>query len=305
MQRATVHRADAAGLFKLAAAAAALAGLGAPDCSNQHVPDRPPERSSVNASSHTGEAAERPVERATSRAGGVPSTHLGVGGDVAEAGPTLPRSERRPCLIAAIGDSLTDVRSHGGGFLQVIQRLSPQSRIDNYGRGGDMVNQMRRRFFAEVVAPSAPSYSHVIVFGGVNDLYSDLTANRTNDRIQRDLLAMYQAARERGAEVIAITVTPWGGFSRYFNERRRRATHALNDWIMGQAPGPLALDDPGPGDGRGADHVVDGFSLLSCGDRDRLCDRYAAPFKDGLHFGPAGHQVLGAAIHEAALSDCL
>jgi lysophospholipase L1-like esterase len=53
------------------------------------------------------------------------------------------------------------------------------------------------------------------------------------------------------------------------------------------------------------DCAIDGFSLLSCGDPDRLCDRYAAPFRDGLHFGPAGHQVLGEAVYEQALTDCL
>ena len=39
--------------------------------------------------------------------------------------------------------------------------------IDGYGKGGDMVNQMRRRFAA---SGNGAGYSHVIVFGGVNDL---------------------------------------------------------------------------------------------------------------------------------------
>jgi lysophospholipase L1-like esterase len=178
-----------------------------------------------------------------------------------------------------------------------------------------MVNQMRRRFFSQVVAPGAPAYSHVIVFGGVNDLYSDLTAGRTNDKIERDLMAMYRAARERGAQVVAITVTPWGGFSKYFNARRGRATRALNRWILDRAPGPLLEQAPGGpaspadkkqrGPARAVDYAIDGFSLLSCGDPDRLCDRYAAPFRDGLHFGPAGHQVLGEAVYKQALTDCL
>ena len=48
-----------------------------------------------------------------------------------------------------------------------------------------MVNQMRRRFDDDVFGPGKPAYTHVIVFGGVNDLYSDLTAGRTPALIER------------------------------------------------------------------------------------------------------------------------
>ena len=46
-------------------------------------------------------------------------------------------------------------------------------------------------------------YTHVIVFGGVNDLYSDITAKRTVAKIESDLSTMYASAREHGAKVVA------------------------------------------------------------------------------------------------------
>ncbi|MBN1605800.1 MAG: hypothetical protein JW940_04165 [Polyangiaceae bacterium] len=200
---------------------------------------------------------------------------------------------RRPCSIAAIGDSLTDSRSHGGGYLELLRRKCPQSRIDNYGRGGDMVNQMRRRLFGQVLGPGQPRYTHLIVFGGVNDLYSDLTAGRTVHKISNDLLAMYRAAHERSMRVVAVTVAPWGGFSRYYNARRGAATLALNDWIRRQAQSG-SVDD-----------VVDAYALLSCGDPERLCEGHRAPYRDGLHFGPAGHRVLGEALFTRVFHECL
>jgi lysophospholipase L1-like esterase len=201
--------------------------------------------------------------------------------------------EHRRYVVAAIGDSLTDARSGGGKYLTLLRQRCPQSRFDNHGKGGDMVNQMRRRFFREVL----PSFgqrgtTHLIVFGGVNDLYSDLTAGRTPEKVSKDLDAMFSAARERGVQIIAITVAPWGGFTRFYNQRRGQATLELNAWIQAaRARGQI-------------DHVVDAYALLSCGDLERLCPEYASPYKDGLHFGPAGHEKLGEALYAAVFNDC-
>ncbi len=208
--------------------------------------------------------------------------------------PAKPASvKKRVCTVAAIGDSITDSRSHGGKYLAYLQKRCPQSRFDNYGVGGNMVNQMRRRFARDVLGPSKPHYTHLIVFGGVNDLYSDLTAHRTNERIERDLTKMYKAAHEHGMQVVAITVTPWGGFKRYFNPRRQKHTLALNRWIKAE---------PESGD---VDYVVDAYPLLSCGNPEKLCPGYAKPFKDGIHFGAAGQKVLGKALYKDVFKSCL
>jgi lysophospholipase L1-like esterase len=194
-------------------------------------------------------------------------------------------------VVAAVGDSLTDPRSHGGGFLEYLRTRCPTIEIDNFGKGATMVNQMRRSFEKQVVA-SPKHYTHLVVFGGVNDLYSDLTAFRTPAKIEADLGDMYSWGKANGVRVVALTVAPWGGFTRYFNPSRAEATHAVNAWIRQQASVGKV------------DHVVDAYALLSCGDPDSLCDRFFEPFRDGIHFGPQGHQILGQALYLAAFSDC-
>jgi lysophospholipase L1-like esterase len=213
---------------------------------------------------------------------------LSARGGMALADP----SPRRPVVVAAMGDSLTDARSHGGKFLDVLRERCPKSRFDNYGKGGQMVNQMRRRFADELFAPGKPAYTHVIVFGGVNDLYSDLTAGRTPAKIETDLARMYDEAHRHGAKVVALTVAPWGGFTRYFNASRSAATLEVNRWILAQR------------DAGTIESAVDAYGLLSCGDPTRLCPRYTPPYTDGLHFGNEGHRRLGDALFDHVFSSC-
>ncbi|MCU0689855.1 MAG: SGNH/GDSL hydrolase family protein [Polyangiaceae bacterium] len=215
-----------------------------------------------------------------------------TGRRVGDDGQIPTPAHRARYVVAAVGDSLTDVRSHGGRFLTYLQARCPESRFDNYGKGGDMVNQMRRRFAANVLAAGKPRYTHVIVFGGVNDLYSDLTAKRTPEKIERDLSTMYAQARERGIRVIAMTVAPWGGFTRYYNAGRGANTLLVNRWIHDQKTGGEV------------DFVIDAYALLSCGDAERLCPQYSAPFKDGLHFNALGHSRLGEALYAQVFRNC-
>jgi len=207
----------------------------------------------------------------------------------ASARPPASKPRRRHAyIIAAIGDSLTDPKSHGGKFLDVVKSHCPQTRIDNYGRGADMVNQMRRRFLSDIL-PNPVRYTHLVVFGGVNDLYSDQTAGRTPEKIARDLLDMYAKASARGMRIVALTVAPWGGFTRYYNATRGANTRQLNQWIRDQF-------DVGT-----VQHVVDAYTLLSCGRPEYLCADYSV---DGIHFNAKGHQVLGEALFKEAFADC-
>jgi len=199
---------------------------------------------------------------------------------------------KAPVIVAAMGDSLTDPRSGGGKYLDVLRARCPKSRFDSYGVGGQMVNQMRRRFDDDIFGPGRPAYTHVIVFGGVNDMYSDLTAGRTPALVERDLALMYEDAHRHGAKVVALTIAPWGGFVRYFNARRSAATLEVNRWILAQ-----------PASGT-VDVTVDAYGLLSCGDATMLCPRYVAPFRDGLHFGTEGHRVIGEALAEGEFAGC-
>jgi len=203
-----------------------------------------------------------------------------------------PPPLRTPVIVAAMGDSLTDARSHGGGFLAVLRARCPNSRFDNYGVGGQMVNQMRHRFAEDIFAPGKPAYTHVIVFGGVNDLYSDLTAGRTPAKIEQDLARMYAEAHGHGAKIVAVTIAPWGGFTSYFNASRSAATLDVNRWILAQR------------DAGAIESAVDAYKLLSCGEPTTLCPACMAPYKDGLHFGDEGHKRLGEALLAQVFSGC-
>jgi lysophospholipase L1-like esterase len=205
--------------------------------------------------------------------------------------PSPPDAERRPCRVAFIGDSLTEGRM-GGGYVRYLEARSPKSRFENFAKGGAMVNQMKRQLDA-MLADTSGAFTHLVVFGGVNDLYSDETAGRTVAKIETDLAALYAAGRARGLRVVGITVAPWGGFNKYYNPRRAATTRELNAWILA---GPTRGD---------TSVAIDAYALLSCGDPERLCPRYALAKSDGLHFGKLGHEALGQALHDAEFRRCL
>jgi lysophospholipase L1-like esterase len=155
-----------------------------------------------------------------------------------------------------------------------------------------MVNQMRRRFENELSPDALAHFTDLVLFGGVNDVYSDLTAARTVEKITGDLAAMYRRAKAANLRVIAFTISPWGGFTSFYNPSRAQATHRINDWIAEQRSTGLV------------DVVIDANHLLACGDPERLCPAYAHPIKDGLHFGAQGHARLGEALVEQAFPEC-
>ena len=193
--------------------------------------------------------------------------------------------------MLVLGDSLTDEKVGGGGFVRALRAQCPKATFDNRAKGGFMVNQIRKRLETEVL-PEGSRYSHAIVFGGVNDLYSDQTANRSLTRIEADLTRIDAALQQRGTDVIAITVTPWGGFKRWFTPERSQNTQTLNGWILTQ---------PGAGT---ISATLDAYPLLSCGEPERLCPELAAPYKDGLHFGKLGHKKLAKALLEGPFRGC-
>lgn len=213
---------------------------------------------------------------------------------VPAAPSATPATQKKLYIVAALGDSITDARGGGGGYLAVLRARCPKSQFLNFGKGGDMTNQMRRRMESDVIPQIAiQNINTLLVYGGVNDLYSDLTANRKNDKIEEDLTRIYQLARAKDLTVIAVTVSPWGGFSQYWNPRRGQNTQLLNSWILGQEATGLV------------DKAVDSFAPLSCGDPNVLCPKYETGSSDGLHLGKQGHAVLGEKLAEEAFGDCL
>jgi lysophospholipase L1-like esterase len=195
-----------------------------------------------------------------------------------------------PVRVVVIGDSLSDPAVGGGRYLSTALGHCADKRVVNLAKGGLMVNQMRRKLEREIVNGLGPA-THVIVFGGVNDIHSDETAGRVPRKITADLAAIYELSKSLGARVIGVTIAPWGGFSRYYTPKRAAATDSVNAWIHAKAASGLL------------DAVIDAHRLLSCGDPERLCPEYEPPFHDGLHFGPGGHRVLGQAL-AAQFAEC-
>jgi lysophospholipase L1-like esterase len=193
--------------------------------------------------------------------------------------------------VLVLGDSLSDEKVGGGGFVRILRQSCQGVSFENRAKGGFMVNQIKKRLETEIL-PENQSYSHAIVFGGVNDLYSDQTANRKLSRIESDLSQIYQELKSHGTQVIAISVTPWGGFKRWFTPERSQNTLTLNRWILGQASSGAVWA------------ALDAYPLLSCGDPERLCPELAAPHKDGLHFGKLGHEKLAKALLEGPFRGC-
>jgi len=200
-------------------------------------------------------------------------------------------------VVAAIGDSFTDPRSHGGIYLKVLGERCPKSRFQSYGVGGNMANMVRRRFLRDVFGEDPPgtptserpAWTHVLVLVGLGDVLSNVTAKRTAGAVQRDLAWMSAETRARGAKSIVLSLPPWAGFRDYDGARAGMA-RAVNTWIADA------------GVAGSIDATFDTRAVLSCGQVERLCDRFAAP--DRLHWNEAGQRAVGEALHQAAFSDC-
>lgn len=251
-----------------------------------HPPEMEPPPSGSSAALGVGSTAPRDVTSvaAASSAAG-PSVVATVGAPDASA--TAP--EKRSYVVAAIGDSLTDPKSGGGGYLTYLQARCPTSRFDSWGKGGNMVSQMRARFARDVLGEGGdgtrPHYTHVIVLGGIADIGSNETAGRTVAKIQSDLRAMYQMAHARSAVVVALTIPPWGKYTTYDDEKHRMMLE-MNAWLRG-VPEPV-------------DHVVDVFPKLVCDGRD-LCPEYVS---DSIHWNKRAHELVGAMLLQQIFSDC-
>lgn len=227
-----------------------------------------------------------------------------------------------------MGDSLTDPKSHGGIYLEVLKERCPKSTFVSFGVGGNMVNMMRKRFLRDVygevqadatapstnktspsatsATPSAPTpapaasndtpkWTDVILLGGLGDILSNETAGRNARLINGDLRLMAELARARGARVVAMTLPPWGGFKGY-DGARAGITREVNAWI--RASGPKKEKEKGDV----FDVVFEPGPSLTCGDPDKLCPELA--FKDRLHWSEKGQRAVGAALYEVAFQGC-
>ncbi|MEZ4221398.1 MAG: SGNH/GDSL hydrolase family protein [Polyangiaceae bacterium] len=212
------------------------------------------------------------------------------GAETAEAPPT------QRYRVAAIGDSLTDVRVGGGHYLTELARKCPKSRFDAYGVGGQQTLHMRWRFDVDLnqwskLPARRVDYTHVIVLGGVNDLSAGSVTHPRLGRVKANLAAMYVRGKRRGLRVVAVTLPPWGRLMGGY-DKRATATHSLNDWILDRARIGVV------------DHAVDIHPILSCGDTDELCPRYRRFATDRVHWNHEGHRLVADALHTQVFADC-
>lgn len=209
-----------------------------------------------------------------------------------------PQGKRR-YVVAAMGDSLTDPKSHGGKYLDVLREHCKQSTFVSFGVGGNMTNMMRKRFLRDVylendagerMAGEGPrAFTHVIILGGLGDLLSNETAGRNPKKIADEITKMVDMTHAHGAKAIVLTLPPWSAM-RDYNEVRGRMTHEVNAWIQKAAKEGLI------------DSWFDTRPHLVCGDPEKLCEKLA--FKDGIHWSAEGHRAVGEALYRALFADC-
>jgi lysophospholipase L1-like esterase len=181
--------------------------------------------------------------------------------------------------IEAPPDGAGDVESQYSFWLM---KTHSDWRVLNRGVDGERSDQIRARFERDVLGTrgreparpaTAPVPNVVVIIAGVNDIYQ----GRSADAVERELEAMYDAARAARILVVAGTIIPFNTATSDQNRRMR----AVNDWIReyaGQHPDAVASCDT-----RAA------VSAPSAPDR-----LVSSP--DDLHPSPDGYRLMALAL---------
>ena len=190
--------------------------------------------------------------------------------------------------IVALGDSTTagtpahkspiEAPPNGSGNVESqyaywLMQAHPDWQVLNRGVNGERSDQIRARF-ARDAAQARPAL--VVIIAGVNDIYQ----GRSAESVERELEAMYDAARAAKIAVVAGTIIPFNVATADQNARM----HAVNDWIRGYAA-------------RHDDRVVfcdTRAATAAPGQPDRLV---SSP--DGLHPSPDGYRRMANALEPA------
>jgi lysophospholipase L1-like esterase len=171
--------------------------------------------------------------------------------------------------LEAPPDGRGDVESQ---YAHWLMRSHPYWRVLNRGVDGERSDQIRGRFERDVLA-AGPEV--VVIVAGVNDIYQ----GRDAASVERELDAMYAAARAARIAVVAGTIIPYNTATADQNRRMR----AVNLWIREYAG---AHQDVVFCDTRAA--------VAAPGDADRLV---SSP--DDLHPSPDGYRLMAQALEPA------
>jgi lysophospholipase L1-like esterase len=190
--------------------------------------------------------------------------------------------------IVALGDSTTagtpayrspiEAPPDGSGNVESqyaywLMQSHPDWQVLNRGVNGERSDQIRGRFARDAAQPKP---AVVVIIAGVNDVYQ----GRSAESVQRELDAMYTAARAAKIVVVAGTIIPFNVASADQNARMR----AINGWIRAYAA-------------THAERVVlcdTRAAVAAPGQPDRLVSS-----TDDLHPSPAGYKLMAAALEPA------
>src|SRR4051812_12417252 len=141
--------------------------------------------------------------------------------------------------IVALGDSTTagtpgfksplEAPPDGAGDIESqyaywLMQTHADWRVLNRGVNGERSDQIRARFTRDVAGARPDA---VVIIAGVNDVYQ----GRSAASVQRELAAMYVAARAAGIVVVAGSIIPYNTAGADEIARMR----AINDWIRAYA----------------------------------------------------------------------
>ena len=193
--------------------------------------------------------------------------------------------------IVALGDSTTagtpgfqspvEAPPDGAGnvesqFAYWLMQAHPDWRVLNRGVNGERAAEIGARFARDVAAARPDA---VVVIAGVNDVYQ----GRSADAVQRDLAAIYAAARAAKIPIVAGSIIPYNTATAAQNQAMR----AVNGWIREQA-------------GAHAESIVfcdTRAAVAEPGAPDRLV---SSP--DDLHPSPEGYKLMAAALDPAIVA---
>jgi lysophospholipase L1-like esterase len=189
--------------------------------------------------------------------------------------------------IVALGDSTTagtpgfkspiEAPPDGAGNVESqyaywLTRTHADWIVVNRGVNGERSDEIRARFQRDAAA--LPDV--VVVIAGVNDVYQ----GRSAETVERELEAIYDAARAAKIAVVAGSILPYQSATADANARM----HAVNEWIRAHAA-------------RHTDTMVfcdTRAAVAAPGQLDRLV---SSP--DGLHPSPDGYRLMAAALEPA------
>jgi acyl-CoA thioesterase-1 len=194
-------------------------------------------------------------------------------------------------IIVALGDSTTagtpaykspiEAPPTGSGDVESqyaywLTKTHADWTVLNRGVNGERSDQVRARF-ARDAAAAKPDV--VVIIAGVNDIYQ----GRAAESVQRELEAMYDAARAADMAVVAGSIIPYNTATPEQNARM----HAVNDWIRTDV----------------ARRQTEGGRIVFCDTRAAV----AAPGRpdhllsspDNLHPSPEGYKLMAAALEPA------